>query len=84
MSLILITMVAAANAVQAPAVPPADKPAKICREDERRLGSHIRGGRRCLTAEEWLQEDAARDRMPLRAQITAGQGDGLPVKPRAH
>jgi hypothetical protein len=63
--------------------PPAQTPAKpklICREAEGHLGSHVRTARRCLTAEEWQQEDAERERVPVTLRVTAGQGD-TPTRP---
>ena len=77
-SLVLVMALAAADPSIAP--PPA-KP-KICREDQRHLGSRIHSGRRCKTAEEWQREDAARDQIPPTLRVTEGQGDGLPRRPR--
>jgi hypothetical protein len=51
------------------------KPKLVCRESERRLGSHVRTGRRCKTAQQWEEEDAERDRVPVTLRVTAGQGD---------
>ncbi|MEO6433081.1 MAG: hypothetical protein ABIO29_03765 [Sphingomicrobium sp.] len=34
----------------------AAKPVKICREGQRNLGSHMRSGRVCRTAEEWAAQ----------------------------
>jgi hypothetical protein len=59
--------------------PPPPRPAKlakICRESERVTGSHLRVPRRCLTQEEWDQEDARRDRRPVTMQVTGEQPDG--------
>lgn len=64
--------------------PPASAPAsgqsneRICRGGgQRSLGSHIRTRRRCLTAEQWRQEEeAARTRPVSGLQVTAGQNDG--------
>lgn len=65
------------------AEPPAPAPApalgneRICRGGgQRTLGSHIRTRRRCLTAEQWRQEDEAASRRAPGLQITAGQNDG--------
>jgi hypothetical protein len=54
-----------------------EKPRLVCRESERQLGSHIRAGRRCRTAEQWRVEDARNDPLPPSARITKGQGDAL-------
>ena len=56
------------------------KPKLICREAEGHLGSHVRTARQCKTAEQWAQEDAERDRVPLTLRVTAGQGD-TPTRP---
>jgi len=58
--------------------PPPAKPKLICRVDEQDLGSHIRPGRRCKTAEEWQIEDGKNDKIPPTMRVTAGQGDGAP------
>jgi hypothetical protein len=56
---------------------PAEKQQRICRGGgERQLGSHVRTRRRCLTAEQWQQEDEARANMPVSLQVTQGQNDG--------
>jgi hypothetical protein len=59
-----------------PPVPPA-KEAKVCRGSEKRTGSHVRTGRRCKTAEQWLVEDEERSRIPVTLTVTEGQGDSL-------
>jgi hypothetical protein len=63
--------------------PPAPAPAsgqsneRICRGGgQRTLGSHIRTRRRCLTAEEWQREDAARNAPAPGMLVTEGQNDG--------
>ncbi|MFL6736797.1 MAG: hypothetical protein ACJ8F4_07030 [Sphingomonas sp.] len=58
----------------------AAKPKLVCREAEGHLGSHVRTSRRCLTAEQWQQEDAERARVPVTLRVTAGQGD-TPTRP---
>jgi hypothetical protein len=73
---------AAAVADPAPAVTPPTKPKLICRDSEVELGSHIHGGRRCKTAEEWAIEDAKKDQIPATMRVTAGQGDGAPHSTR--
>jgi hypothetical protein len=55
--------------------PAAPKPKLVCREGESQLGSHVHTPRRCLTEEQWQEEDARRDRVPLTLRVTAGQGD---------
>ncbi|MES2137083.1 MAG: hypothetical protein V4502_08495 [Pseudomonadota bacterium] len=82
--LILIAMFAAAGDVQAAPAPAPEKPKLICRAVERQLGSHMRGGRRCMTADEWFQDDVKRARIPVRLQVTAGQGDGQAIKTSPH
>ncbi len=54
---------------------PAPKPKLICREGESQLGTHVHAPRRCLTEQQWQEEDARRDRVPLTLRVTAGQGD---------
>jgi len=73
---------ATAIAPEPPAAQP-DGSERICRGGgARTLGSHIRTRRRCLTAEQWRQEDEARSRTPP-LQITEGQNDGHgPAQPR--
>jgi hypothetical protein len=70
--------------VLAPADPSAQpapaKPRLVCREAEGHLGSHVRTARQCKTAEQWAQEDADRERVPLNLRMTAGQGD-TPTRP---
>jgi hypothetical protein len=64
-------------------VPP-PKPKLICREGESQTGSHVHTGARCLTAQQWEQEDARRDRVPVTLRVTAGQGDGQPAAAQPH
>ena len=54
---------------------PPSKPKLVCREGESQLGSHVHVPRRCLTQEQWQEDDARRDRVPLTLRVTAGQGD---------
>jgi len=78
-SVILILLTAALSAAGAIA---SDPPARsqderpICRGGTKQLSSRIRTARRCLTAEQWQEEDRAKSRVPLSAQVTAGQNDG--------
>ena len=56
----LLLAAAAASADPSPpsqAVAPA-KPVKICREGQRNLGTHLRSGRVCKTAEQWEADKA--------------------------
>ena len=76
-----LLMLAAAEPDQpTPATLP--KPKLICRESEAQLGSHIRSGRRCKTAEEWQIEDQRRDATSPSMRVTTGQGDGVPQPTR--
>ena len=78
-SIIIIATIAALSAAGALA---ADPPAQsqderlICRGGLKQLSSRIRTPRRCRTAAQWQEEDQAKSRMPLSAQITTGQNDG--------
>lgn len=77
--LILVACAAAAAGAGALAAdPPAPAPEerRICRGSAKQLGSRIRRPRRCLTAEQWRQEDEAKGRVPISAQLTEGQNDG--------
>jgi hypothetical protein len=76
----MVLMLGAAPAAAEPAPPPL-QPVKICRKAEQSLGTHIRGGRKCRTAEEWEREDAARDRKPAGLQVTEGQNAGTQQAP---
>lgn len=62
------------------AKPPAPKPRLICRRDEVETGSHQHTGARCMTEEQWQQEDA-RYTNPATLRLTGPQGDGRPAKP---
>jgi hypothetical protein len=61
----------------APAAP--EKAARICRQGEQLVGSHIRTGRRCKTAAEWQGEDAKHEAPAPSLRVTEGQNDGLPI-----
>jgi hypothetical protein len=69
----LIALAAQAPQAAPPPPPPPPKPRRICRENERRTGSHIRSSRTCKTAEQWQMDDAARDRIPPTMQIKTEQ-----------
>ena len=79
----LFALALAATPAEAPqAAPP--KPMLICRASERQVGSRIRKGRKCKTAEDWALDDAARDRRPADLRVTEGQATptGLPGSPQ--
>ena len=57
MSFALLAIALAAGQPAAAPAPPA-KPDKICRQSQRQLGSRIRSGTTCKTAEQWEAEDA--------------------------
>ena len=79
-----VAIMLAGAAQSAGASPPASaiRPARICRESERKTGSHIRSGRRCLTEEQWRVEDERRDRVPVSLQVTEGQADRGQTRPQ--
>lgn len=64
----LVTLIAVALAQTAspplPAAPVAAKPVKICREGQRNLGTHMRSGRVCKTAEQWEAEKTEGNYIP--------------------
>ena len=75
--LFVTVALASAPAPDPPATQPAPRPERICRGGgERQLGSHTRTQRRCRTAEQWRQEDEARQRSANGLQVTEGQNDG--------
>lgn len=71
----VIALVAILLVSEQPAPTSPSKPKLVCREGETQLGSHVHAQRRCLTDEQWQEEDARRDRVPLTLRVTAGQGD---------
>lgn len=71
----VLALIALLMVAQEPTPPPAAKPKLVCREGQSQLGSHVRTPRRCLTDEQWREEDARRDRVPVTLRVTAGQGD---------
>ena len=79
---IFVLVFAAAQSAHAPPDPP-PKPMLICRASEREVGSRIRKGRQCKTAEEWQLEDARRESKPAGMRITEGQSipTGAPGSP---
>jgi hypothetical protein len=80
MSLALLALALAA-ATDPTTAPP--KPPLICRKAEKETGSHIRAGKKCLTAEEWGREDEARENKPAGMRVTEGQSTptGAPGAP---
>jgi hypothetical protein len=82
MSLILLALLVAGDVPAA--APRPEKPKLICRDAEKELGSHMRTNRRCLTAEEWQNEDARRDRIPLTARVSADPDDAARAATRPH
>ena len=83
--LIAVSLLMAVAATDQPPII-VEKPKKICRQREQSLGTHIRAGRRCKTAEEWEQDDQSRSAEPLppSLNVTPGQGDGIqrPTRPQ--
>ena len=81
--LILVAALAATPAgAQTPSPTKPAKPEKICREGgEQPTGSHIRTGRRCLTADQWEIEDRRDAVKPLTMQVNEAR-DGVGKPPR--
>jgi len=77
-ALLALLMVAGEPASTQQPRPP--KPKLVCRESEAQLGTHVRSGRQCKTPEQWAEEDAERERVPVTLRVTAGQGD-TPTRP---
>jgi len=76
---LLLTM----GAAEAHAPPATEKPKLVCRESEQQLGSHIRAGRRCKTAEEWQQEDLKRGQIPPSLTIEHNRADSAIPPPQS-
>ena len=74
MGLGLLALLLVPSDVSVQSAPP-PKMKLVCRESERRLGSHVRTARRCLSEDEWREEDERRDRVPVTLRVTEGQGD---------
>lgn len=53
-----------------------EKPQLICRGGERIVGTHMRTGRRCMTAADWQQEAARLEGPVPTLQVTTDQNDG--------
>lgn len=81
MWLSLLPLMLASQASVPEVKPQVAKSQLICRESEQETGSHIRSGRRCKTAEQWLDEDRKRGQIPPSMRVTEGQGDALTKKP---
>jgi len=65
--------------------PPAPKPKLICRGGEVETGTHRHVGARCLTQEQWEEEDARRDNIPASLRITPALRDaGQPAATQPH
>lgn len=75
--LILALLVGWDSPPQTSTIPNPNKPAKICRDGEQVTGSHVRTGRRCLTQDQWDQEDSKRIERPVTMQVTGHQADSL-------
>lgn len=82
--LMLALLAANGDPAQSATTQAPSKPAKICREGEQVTGSHVRTGSRCLTQEEWQQDDARLTRRPVNMTVTGEQGDGqqTPTRPQ--
>ena len=57
------------------------KPKLICRQGESQLGTHMRVGRRCKTAQQWQEEEAGARNGPMPPSLTIhkDQLEGAPV-----
>lgn len=78
---VTVSLAFAAATVDTAPAPSSAKPRLICRESEQPLGSHIRSGRRCKTAEDWQQEDLRRSRIPPDLTVVPHRGDGAVPPP---
>jgi hypothetical protein len=77
---LLVAFAAAGSLISAVAAePPADPPKQrqVCRTPAKQLGSRIRPQRRCRTVEQWQAEEEGKSGLPLGAQVTEGQNDGI-------
>ena len=75
MPLALLLAALAPGNPQAITPPIPEKPPLICRKGEQIVGTHMRTGRRCKTAEQWQLEDAKLDGPVPTLRVTAGQAD---------
>lgn len=88
MSLASLIALALAQAAAPPAVPPAPpanavpapQPVRICREGQRNLGTHVRSGRVCKTAEEWEAQKTDGNYIPSMTirRVQDANIEGLP------
>jgi len=78
---VIVTLLLTLAAGDAVAPPAAEKPKLVCRKSEAELGSHIRSGKRCKTAEEWQQEDLRKSRIPPDLTVVPNRGDGAVPTP---
>lgn len=72
----LLLTLSAAGALAADPPGPSGDQRRICRGGERRLGTRTRTPRRCLTADQWEQEEDEKGGLPVTLQVTRGQNDG--------
>ena len=85
MVLTLVALALISDPQSTPASPAPEKPKLICREGEAQLGTHMRTGRRCKTAEQWADEESrTRARLPPPSlTIHKDQLEGAPnVQPQ--
>lgn len=75
--MIALLIASGGDPLQVAAAHDSGKTVKICREGEQVTGSHVRTGRRCLTREQWDQEDAKRVERPVTMRVTGHQADAL-------
>jgi hypothetical protein len=73
MLLMLIAMGLATGDPQPATQQDPEKPKLICRAGEQQLGTHMRTGRRCKTAEQWQIEDTKLPQVSPSAIITPGE-----------
>jgi hypothetical protein len=85
MLLTLVAIAALADTPQAQPSSPPEKPKLICRDGEAQLGTHMRAGRRCKTAEQWTEEEYRTRNAPPPPSLTIhkDQLEGAPnVQPQ--
>jgi hypothetical protein len=73
--MMLAAMVLVADHASPAAADPPAKPKLICREGEQQTGSHVRSSRRCLTQDQWDQEDAKRVERPVTMRVIGEKSD---------
>ena len=74
--LLAVTGLAVSSAAAAPDPPSPTKPRLICRGAQKSLGSRIRKPRKCMTAEQWQEEDEKAGRVPVSLQVVAPKNEG--------